>query len=277
MRLPAILAILSSSLLAVLSTLILQTLSKNDLAEPTALGYQNVAITTLALLYLYSPAMRQLSYWQILFLSTLFVLLFSIFMYRFSKGKNGSLDGTLMLLVGIGANSFLSTILSYLKTYSPEIKDIFSLLMQGNFDHIDLDYAVMMGALTTLVVLMFVVSFPYFKFLFLDEETLYGLGISVRTLHVYYFFLMSFALALGLLLGSSFPFVAFTSLYVMRPYYQESWLLYLLSSSFMTANAILLSDLLAHYAFSTVLPTNIFLGFFGALGFIIILLKRRSE
>lgn len=276
MRLPAVIAIVSSSILAVISTVILQTLTKNDLAEPTALGFQNVALTSLALLYLYSPALRTLAYWQILMLATGFVLLFSIFIYSFSRGQGGQLNGNLMLLVGIGVNSFVSTILSYLKTYSPEIKDIFSLLMQGNFDHINLGYALTIASLTLLFLVFFGMSYPYFRFLSLDNELIYGLGISVKALMFAYFVLMSFGLALGLMLGTTFPFIAFISLYLMRSLYQVKIIPYLTSSILVTASAILMSDLLAHYAFSTVLPTNVFLGLFGALGFTFILLKRRN-
>lgn len=169
MRLPALLAIFSTGILAVISTLILQTLSKNELADAMALGYHNVALTSLALLYFFTPALRQLSYLQILFLSILVVLGYSIFMYDFARGKGQVLNGNMMLLVGIGANSFFSTILSYLKTYSPEIKDIFSLLMQGNFDHVDLDYALFLSCLTLIFLVIFILVFPYFKILSLSE------------------------------------------------------------------------------------------------------------
>ena len=134
-----------------------------------ALGYHNVALTSLALLYFFTPALRQLSYLQILFLSILVVLGYSIFMYDFARGKGQVLNGNMMLLVGIGANSFFSTILSYLKTYSPEIKDIFSLLMQGNFDHVDLDYALFLSCLTLIFLVIFILVFPYFKILSLSE------------------------------------------------------------------------------------------------------------
>ncbi|MBM7635672.1 iron chelate uptake ABC transporter family permease subunit [Streptococcus saliviloxodontae] len=277
LRLPAILASCAVAILLVIATLILQAISKNDLADPSALGFSTIAMTVLALSYLYIPFFRGMPYWGIVSLSGLSVLLFSLMMYRFAMTGTSELDGNLLLLLGIGVNAFFQMILTYLKTYSGEAKDIIALLMRGNFDQLSLSLSVWILLLSILALLVFLGLLRPFRLLQQDRELAQSLGLSLKVYHVVFFGLMSLCIALSLILGANFPFVAFTAIHVFRPYYARQFGVHLLTSILFMAASVLMSDVLAHQLFETILPTNLFLSLFGGLGFLVVLLQRRGR
>lgn len=277
MRLPAIIAATVSAFLMVMATFILQTISKNDLADPSALGFQNIAVTVLALCYLYVPVARQMTYTQILFLSAVSVLLFSFAMYRFAMSGREEGQGNLLLLTGIGVNSFFQMLLTYMKTYKNEANDLLSILLQGNFDSLDLPLALGLSLFSAILLLLFTTQYSSYRLLQQNHDLSQSLGFNRTAAQIRLFALMSFAVATSLMFGSSFPFVAFTAIHAMRRYYHLHFGWHLITSSLFMAGIIMISDILAHQLFSIVIPTNVFLGLFSGLGFLIIYLQRRSH
>lgn len=278
MRLPSIIASICCAFLVIISTYILQTISKNDLADPSALGYNNVAITVLALLFLYIPATNNLTFSQILILSAIVVFGFSIFMYNFSKTSANNIDGNILLLVGIGVNALFQMILTYIKTYTNSSKfEILTILMQGNFDHLELLNAIRLLFLTILVIFLFLINFETIRILQLGNIIPHSLGVNIKRKTLYLFLIMSLGISVSIMFGGSFAFIGFTSLHIMRHYYNINFKLHFFTSVLCAATIIIFSDLVAHQLFGIILPTNIFLGIFGGIGFLIILLQRRSN
>lgn len=277
LRLPALLGAIVSSFLMVIATFILQGISKNELADPSALGFQNIAVTVLAVFYLYVPVFRNLSYTQILFIAALSVLLFSFFMFRFSMSGKEENQGDLLILTGIGVNSFFQMLLTYIKTYKNDAQDILSFLLQGNFDSLDLDLAIGLSMVGVVIILIFFSQYSKLRLIQLDPKISQGLGFSLLSAQAVLFSILSFSVATSLMLGSSFPFVAFTAIHATRRYFSLHFVWHLVSSSMFMASAILISDVLAHQLFPMIIPTNLFLGVFSGFGFLIIYLRRRTN
>lgn len=277
MRLPALLAACVSSILMVIATFILQAISKNDLADPSALGFQNVAITVLAILYLYLPSTRDWSYPQILLAAAVSVLIFSAIMYRFAMSDDKGQQGNLLLLTGIGVNSFFQMMLTYLRTYKNEANDLLAMLMQGNFDSLDLPLALGLTGFAALIFLLFVSQYSQLRLMQLDTQVSQSLGFNPVLGQMMLFAILALAVTTSLLFGSSFPFIAFTAIYATRPYFGLHFAWHFASASLFMASCILISDVLAHQLFTIVLPTNLFLGLFSGLGFLLIFLQRRSH
>lgn len=277
MRLPVILASLSTAFLMVTATMILQAISKNDLADPSALGYNNIAIAVLAILALYLPISSHMPYMAIVGLSSLSILFFSLVMYRYAMADDGQLNGNILLLLGIGVNAFFTMILTYVRTYSSEANDLISLLNNGNFDHLPLSRTLLFTGFSLVLIGLFLGTAKTFRLLQLDREVAASLGLNLPLAQFSYFALMSVCVAMSLLFGASFPFVAFTALHVARRFYANHLVLQFLTAGFFMAGAILISDVLAHQLFETILPTNLFLSVLGGVGFLIILLQRRSS
>ncbi len=276
LRLPSLVAAVSCSVLVVISTYILQTISKNDLADPSALGYNNIAITVLAILFIYIPAARYLSFFQILTLSGLVIFIFALFMYYFSRTTANMIDGNILLLIGIGINTFFQMILSYIKTYAGNISEMLTVLMQGNFDHLELSTSITLSFITGGILIMFLFLVIPVRVLQLGNLTATSLGLNIKQTSFILFFIMSGAVAVSVMFGGTFPFIGFTSIHIMRHFYGGNFKLHFISSILCAAAIIILSDIVAHQMFSTILPTNIFLGLFGGTGFLIILLQRRA-
>lgn len=276
LRLPSLIAAISCSILIVISTNILQTISKNDLADPSALGYNNIAITVLATLFLFVPFTRKLSFFQILFLSGIIIFIFSLFMYSFSKTKENIVDGNLLLLIGIGINSFFQMILTYIKTYSGNISEMLAILMQGNFDHLELSTSILLFFITIIILVIFIIFVTQMRILQLGDLIATSLGLNLKISNFILFLIMSISIAVSVMFGGTFPFIGFTAIHITRYIYGSSFKLHFISSILCSAIIIILSDIVAHQMFGTILPTNIFLGLFGGIGFLIILLQRRS-
>lgn len=276
MRLPSLIASISCAILVVISTYILQTISKNDLADPSALGYNNIAITVLAILFIYMPFARKLSFFNILVLSAIIIFLFSLFMYYFSKTTENMIDGNILLLIGIGINTFFQMILTYIKTYSGNIAEMLTVLMQGNFDHLELNTAVILCLITIGILVLFLFFVTIIRILQLGDLTATSLGLNIKKSSFILFFIMAGAVAVSVMFGGTFPFVGFTAIHIMRHFYGINFKLHFISSIFCAASIIIYSDIVAHEMFNTILPTNIFLGLFGGIGFLIILLQRRA-
>ena len=278
MRLPSIIAAICCSFLVIISTYILQTISKNDLADPSALGYNNVAITVLALLFLYIPSTNNLTFSQILFLSAIAVFVFSIFMYNFSKTSTDNIDGNILLLVGIGVNALFHMILTYITTYPHSSKfEILTILMQGNFDHLELSTTIKLLSLTAIVIVLFSINFETIRILQLGSVIPHSLGVDIKRKNLYLFLIMSFSISVSIMFGGSFPFIGFTAIHIMKHYYNVNFKLHFFTSVICAGTIIIFSDLAAHQFFGIILPTNIFLGIFGGIGFLIILLQRRNK
>lgn len=276
-RLPVLIAATVSSVLMVMATFILQAVSHNELADPSALGFQNIAITVLAVGSLYFPLAKALSYGQILALAALSVLGFSFVMYRFAMSDDKDNQGNLLLLTGIGVNSFFQMILTYIKTYSSEANDLLSILMQGNFDSLDLPLAIGLSLFAGLIFLIFTSQYSQLRLMQLDHAVSQSLGFNRRRGQLILFSILALAVTTSLMFGSSFPFVAFTAIYATKPYYSLQFGWHFASASLFMASAILISDVLAHELFDFIIPTNIFLGLFSGLGFLVVFLQRRSK
>lgn len=277
LRFPAILAAIVSSFLMVVATFILQAISKNELADPSALGFQNIAVTVLALSYLYFPAARYLSHAQILLIAAASVLLFSFAMYRFAMSDGKESEGNLLLLTGIGVNSFFQMILTYIKTYQNEANDLLAILLQGNFDSLSLSLAIGLSIVGAVILLVFFSQYGRLRLLQLDTDLSQSLGFNRHLSQMVLFTIMAFAVTTSLMFGSSYPFVAFTVIHSMRRYYSLYFGFHFLTASLLMAAIIMISDILAHQLFSFVVPTNLFLGLFSGLGFLILFLQRRSH
>lgn len=277
LRLPTLIASISCSFLIVIATYILQTISRNDLADPSALGYNNAALTVLAVLFLYIPAAQKLSFFQILIISGVSIFIFALIMYHFSQTTSNTVDGNVLLLIGIGLNTFFQMILSYIKTYSGDIGEMLLVLMQGNFDHLKLNTALILFLISVAILIIFISRITTIRILQLGDLTANSLGLNLKKASFLLFFIMSAAIAIAVMFGGTFPFIGFTAIHTMRYFYGLNFKLHFISSVLCAAVIIIFSDLTAHQLFGTILPTNIFLGLFGGIGFLIILLQRRRK
>ena len=255
----------------------MQTISRNDLADPSALGYNNVALTILAVLFLYIPATQKLSFFHILIIAGASIFVFALIMYRFSQTSSNMIDGNILLLIGIGLNTFFQMILSYIKTYSGDIGEMLLVLMQGNFDHLKLDTAIILSLISAGILIIFISRITTIRILQLGGLTANSLGLNVQRSNFMLFFIMSAAVAVAVMFGGTFPFIGFTAIHTMRHFYGLNFKLHFASSVLCAGIIIIFSDLAAHQLFGTILPTNIFLGLFGGIGFLIILLQRRTK
>lgn len=112
--------------------------------------------------------------------------------------------------------------------------------------------------------LFFIISV---RILQLGGLTATSLGLDIKRASFILFFIMSGAVAVSVMFGGTFPFIGFTSAHIMRYFYGSNFKLHFISSILCAAVIIILSDIVAHQMFSTILPTNIFLGLFGGTGF----------
>lgn len=180
-RLPRIVITLLAGMALALSGCILQSITRNDLADPGIIGINSGAGVGIAIYFLFFP-INTTSFIYILplvaFCSALFTVLI---IYIFSYKKNEGIQTTRFVLVGVGLSMALSGLMVVIISSTEQIKvEFIAKWLSGNIW--GADWPFVLAILPWLVVL---IPFTLYKanrlnILRLSEQVAIGVGISVE-------------------------------------------------------------------------------------------------
>ncbi|MFF2907185.1 FecCD family ABC transporter permease [Paenibacillus sp. NPDC057934] len=179
-RLPRILITLLSGMALALSGSILQSITRNDLADPGIIGINSGAGVAIAIFFLYFPV-KAGSYVYILpLVAFLGALITAALIYLFSYSRSRGLDPTRLVLVGVGFSLALSGIMIVIISSAERSKvDFIAKWIAGNIWGTDWPF---IWALLPWLILL--IPFTLFKsrqlnLLNLSEASAIGVGVHL--------------------------------------------------------------------------------------------------
>ncbi|CAM4358185.1 iron ABC transporter permease [Paenibacillus macerans] len=180
-RLPRILVTLLSGMALALSGSILQSVTRNDLADPGIVGINSGAGVAISVFFLYFPIETGSFAYILPFVAFVGALITAILVYIFSCSRTRGLDPVRLVLVGAGFSMALSGIMIVIISSAERAKvDFIAKWIAGNIWGTDWPF---IGALLPWLILL--VPFTLFKsrqlnLLSLSEASAIGVGVHLE-------------------------------------------------------------------------------------------------
>ncbi|MED4956383.1 iron chelate uptake ABC transporter family permease subunit [Paenibacillus macerans] len=180
-RLPRILVTLLSGMALALSGSILQSVTRNDLADPGIVGINSGAGVAISVFFLYFPIEAGSLAYILPFVAFVGALITAILVYIFSYSRTRGLDPVRLVLVGVGFSMALSGIMIVIISSAERAKvDFIAKWIAGNIWGTDWPF---IGALLPWLILL--VPFTLFKsrqlnLLSLSETSAIGVGVHLE-------------------------------------------------------------------------------------------------
>ncbi|MCM3701591.1 iron ABC transporter permease [Paenibacillus macerans] len=180
-RLPRILITLLSGMALALSGSILQSVTRNDLADPGIVGINSGAGVAISVFFLYFPIETGSFAYILPFVAFIGALITAIVVYIFSYSRTRGLDPVRLVLVGVGFSMALSGIMIVIISSAERTKvDFIAKWIAGNIWGTDWPF---IGALLPWLILL--VPFTLFKsrqlnLLSLSETSAIGVGVHLE-------------------------------------------------------------------------------------------------
>ncbi|MBN8435355.1 iron ABC transporter permease [Priestia flexa] len=180
-RLPRIVITLLAGMALALSGAILQSITRNDLAEPGIIGINSGAGVGVAVFFLFFPIDPGSFVYMIPFVGFIGAIITAALIYTFAYERNIGLDPTKLVLTGVGFSMALSGVMIVLISSAERQKvDFIAKWLAGNIWGSDWPFV-----LALLPWLMVLIPFVLYKanrlnILSLNEHTAIGVGISIE-------------------------------------------------------------------------------------------------
>lgn len=277
-RLPRVLlAILVSSALSVSGT-ILQGITKNPLAEPGLLGINAGAALFVTILI----SLKTSAYYSDLSLSTMLLMpivsiigasftAFTIYILAYKKG----VTPTRLVLIGIGINTGLSALLTFLSLnlttgdYNKVLNQTNGSLWGSNYTYISLT--------APIIILFILISFYKGKVLDtmgLGDELATGLGVNIKSETRKFLVIATILAAVSTAVAGSIAFIGLIGPHISKRLVGPSAKKQMLISILISNVLILIADTLSRNLFSPIeIPVGITISVIGVPYFIYLMLK----
>lgn len=257
---------------------ILQTVTKNDLADAGIIGI-NAGAAVAAILFItyqtddYYSELGGLSIYVLPFFAILGAFLSALFIYLLSS-KNG-IKPKRLLLIGIGVNIGLNAFITFF-TFRGGVGDYNRVLTwtSGSLWGSGWSYAKIIIPIVSLVFLLVLYHHKILDVLHLTDETATGLGIYVegqrRKLLIFAVILAGIATSFAGNIG----FIGLIAPHMARKMVGPFHRYFVIISAFISVNIVLIADLVAKNLFSPIeIPVGIIVSIFGVPYFIYLMMK----
>lgn len=257
---------------------ILQTVTKNDLADSGIIGI-NAGAAVAAILFItyqtdgYYNALGDLSIYVLPFLAILGAFISAFFIYLLSS-KNG-IKPKRLLLIGIGVNTGLNAFITFF-TFRGGVGDYNRVLIwtSGSLWGSGWSYAKIIIPIVIIIFLLVMYHHKILDALHLTDETATGIGIYVegqrRKLLIFAVILAGTATAFAGNIGFIGLIAPHMARKIVGPFHRH----FVIISAFISVNIILIADLVAKNLFSPIeIPVGIIVSIFGVPYFIYLMMK----
>lgn len=257
---------------------ILQTVTKNDLADSGIIGI-NAGAAVAAILFIsyqtknYYSELGEFSIYVLPILAIIGAFVAAFFIYILSS-KNG-IKPKRLLLIGIGVNTGLNAFITFF-TFRGGVGDYNRVLIwtSGSLWGSGWSYAKVIIPIVTIVFLLVLYHHKTLDVLHLTDETATGIGVYVegqrRKLLLFAVILAGTATAFAGNIG----FIGLIAPHIARKLVGPFHRYFIIISAFISVNIILIADLVAKNLFSPIeIPVGIVVSIFGVPYFIYLMLK----
>ncbi|MGG0657196.1 FecCD family ABC transporter permease [Rummeliibacillus pycnus] len=275
-RLPRIIITLLAGMALALSGSILQSITRNDLADPGIIGINSGAGVAIAIFFLYFPIEVGSFVYTLPLVAFLGAITTAILIYIFSYSKKEGLQPVRMILVGVGFQMALSGIMVVLISSSDNRKvDFISKWLAGNIW--GADWPFIWALLPWLVVL---IPFTLYKanrlnILNLSEPVAVGLGISLQKERIILLVVAVALSASAVSVTGGIAFIGLLSPHIAKALVGPRNQLFIPVSVLIGGLLLLFADTIGRSLLSTAsLPAGIIVSLIGAPYFIYLLFKK---
>jgi iron complex transport system permease protein len=252
---------------------ILQSLFHNPLAEPHIIGLSSGALLGTTIYFLMAGSTWDIdplfTPWSAI-LGSLFVLfLLLTFNQKFQSSNT-------LILLGVSLNSLLSSFTSLLLFLKQKTFQGVYFWILGGFNGKSWNHFYIMLFYSLIGIPWAFLWRKKFNILFLSEEEIYSLGISLKKIQPLIIILLTFLIAPSVAVSGMIGFVGLISPHLMRVWETADYK-WLIPSSYLAGSILLLSsDILSRVLFyPTEIPVGIITSFLGVPFFIYLLIKRQ--
>lgn len=257
---------------------ILQTVTKNDLADSGIIGI-NAGAAVAAILFItyqtndYYSELGDLSIYVLPILAILGAFISALFIYLLSS-KNG-IKPKRLLLIGIGVNTGLNAFITFF-TFRGGVGDYNRVLIwtSGSLWGSGWSYAKIIMPIVSIVFFLVLYHHKILDVLHLTDETATGIGVYVegqrRKLLILAVILAGTATAFAGNIGFIGLIAPHMARKIVGPFHRH----FIIISAFISVNIILIADLVAKNLFSPIeIPVGIIVSIFGVPYFIYLMMK----
>lgn len=281
LRLPRMLVGMSVAIALSTAGAILQTVTKNDLADTGIIGI-NAGAAVAAVLFIslkttnYYSELGELSVYVLPLMATLGAAIAAIFIYYISGSRNG-IKPKRLLLIGIAVNGGLNAFITFF-TFRGGVGDYNRVLTwtSGSLWGSGWNYAKIIIPLIAIMFTLVLINYKKLDVLNLSDEHVISLGLNInkerRKFLSFSVILAGFATAFAGNVG----FVGLISPHIARklvgPYHKD----FVTISAFISAIIVLLADAVSRNLFSPIeIPVGITVSIFGVPYFIYLMMKEK--
>ncbi|WP_163655649.1 iron ABC transporter permease [Listeria sp. PSOL-1] len=267
LRLPRLLIVLLAGVSIVISGALLQTLLKNDLADPGIIGVNSGAGVGVALFFLFVPFQVETFGRFLPLAGGIFGIITAFLIVLFSKN-----NPRLLILNGIGFSFALSGLMVLLMSSADRNKvDFLAKWLSGSIWGTDWVYVVILA-----LVLFFCLPFIFYHtkvldILLLDEYTAVNLGLKTSFWRVVLLLLAVILAAVAVSVTGTITFLGLIGPHIAKSFVGPKHRYLLPISMLIGGELFLLADIISKYAH---LPVGILLAFIGSPYFIYLLLRK---
>ncbi|MGQ9468535.1 MAG: FecCD family ABC transporter permease [Nitrososphaerales archaeon] len=272
-RLPRVIATLFVGTALAISGVSLQTLFRNQLAEPYILGIASGALLGVSIVVVLGVAQQPFGPYTMSFMAFFGAFLTTLLVYTISKAFG--LRPISVLLLGLAFSFLLSSMVTFLEYLA--LKDlhlIFSWIM-GSFSAIHWNYVQIMAVVIPLGLFLLFIKVKNLNAILLGEEYAKQLGVDIKNLTQYLIIVVAILVSVSVASAGIIGFVGLVIPHIARLLvgYDNKFLMP--ASALIGASFLSLSDTLSRTIIRpSELPIGVVTSMIGAPLFIYLLLKR---
>lgn len=275
-RLPRIIITLLAGMALALSGSILQSITRNDLADPGIIGINSGAGVAISIFFLYFPIEAGSFVYTLPIVAFLGAIFATILIYIFSYSRKEGIKPVRMILVGVGFQMALSGLMIVLISSSDNRKvDFISTWLAGNIW--GTDWPFVWALLPWLVVL---IPFTLYKahrlnILNLNEPVSIGVGISVQKERIILLIIAVALAASAVSVTGGIAFIGLLSPHIAKKLVGPRNQLFIPIAILIGGLLLLVADTIGRSLLSNIsLPAGIIVSLIGAPYFIYLLFKK---
>ncbi|MGQ9718853.1 MAG: FecCD family ABC transporter permease [Nitrososphaerales archaeon] len=272
-RLPRVIATLFVGTALAISGVSLQTLFRNQLAEPYILGIASGALLGVSIVVVLGIAQQPFGPYTMSFMAFFGAFLTTLLVYTISKAFG--LRPISVLLIGLAFSFLLSSMVTFLEYLAlKDIHLIFSWIM-GSFSAIHWNYVQIMAVVIPLGLFLLFIKVKNLNAILLGEEYAKQLGVDIKNLTQYLIIVVAILVSVSVASTGIIGFVGLVIPHIARLLvgYDNKFLMP--ASALIGASFLSLSDTLSRTIIRpSELPIGVVTSMIGAPLFIYLLLKR---
>lgn len=280
LRLPRIILAIVVAFALSFSGGILQTITKNPLAEPGVIGINTGAALFVVILI----SSKSTAYYSKLSLSTTLLIpivaivgamssILLIYIFAYKK----DFHPIRFILAGIGINAGFSALISFYQLsiskgdYNQVLTWISGSLWGSNWNYILLTFPIIL-----LLIIITLIKSKTLDVIILGDELSYGIGVNVQKEIIFFLITSSFLAALATSVAGNIAFLGFLGPQIAKKIIGNSHNIMLPLSGIISSIILIISDTIAKNLFSPIeIPIGIIVSILGVPYFIFLIIKNR--